>query len=179
VSVLGVTAFVDFFYFSYSPLVQVIGKNLGAGPASVGLLASMTGFGMGIGSLYVARFRPARRGLVYVGGSFAAMALLIGFALSPWYAVSVVVLLASSVGMGLFGSTQSTLVMTSVPEDVRGRALGLMSTAIGTLPLGMLVLGEVAQRAGAPAAIVSSMLAGLACLVVWQIVMPEASRLRA
>ena len=179
VSVLGVTAFVDFFYFSYSPLVQVIGKNLGAGPASVGLLASMTGFGMGIGSLYVARFRPARRGLVYVGGSFAAMALLIGFALSPWYAVSVVVLLASSVGMGLFGSTQSTLVMTSVPEDVRGRALGLMSTAIGTLPLGMLVLGEVAQRAGAPAAIVSSMLTGLACLVVWQVVMPEASRLRA
>ena len=54
-----------------------------------------------------------------------------------------------------------------------------MSTAIGTLPLGMLVLGEVPQRAGAPAAIVSSMLTGLACLVVWQIVMPEASRLRA
>ena len=81
--------------------------------------------------------------------------------------------------MGLFGSTQSTLVMTSVPEDVRGRALGLMSTAIGMLPLGMLVLGEVAQRVGAPAAIVSSMLIGLACMVVWQVVMPEASRLRA
>jgi predicted MFS family arabinose efflux permease len=179
VSVLGVTAFVNFFYFSFTPLVQVIGKDLHVGPALVGLLASMTGFGMGIGSMYVARFRPTRRGLAYVVGSFAAMSLLIGFALSPWYGVSVVILLASSVGTGLFGSTQSTLVMTAVPEDVRGRALGLMSTAIGMLPLGMLALGEVAQRTGAPTAIVSSMLVGLACMVVWQFTMPEARRLRA
>ena len=179
VSVLGVTAFVNFFYFSFTPLVQVIGKDLDVGPALVGLLASMVGVGMGIGSMYVARFRPARRGLAYVVGSFACMTLLIGFALSPWYGVSVVVLLAASVGTGLFGSTQSTLVMTAVPAEVRGRALGLLSTAIGMLPLGMLALGEVAQRVGAPAAIVSSMLIGLVCMVVWQFVMPEARRLRA
>lgn len=179
VSVLGVTAFVNFFYFSFTPLVQIIGKDLGVGPALVGVLASMVGFGMGIGSMYVARYRPARRGLAYVVGSFACMTLLIGFALSPWYGVSVVVLLAASVGTGLFGSTQSTLVMTAVPEEVRGRALGLLSTAIGMLPLGMLALGEVAQRVGAPAAIVSSMVVGLACMVVWQFVMPEARRLRA
>ena len=89
------------------------------------------------------------------------------------------VLLAASVGTGLFGSTQSTLVMTAVPAEVRGRALGLLSTAIGMLPLGMLALGEVAQRVGAPAAIVSSMLIGLVCMVVWQFAMPEARRLRA
>jgi predicted MFS family arabinose efflux permease len=179
VSVLGVTAFVNFFYFSFTPLVQVIGKDLGVGAALIGLLASMTGFGMMAGSMYIARYRPVRRGLAYVAGSFVAMALLVSFAVSPWYGFSLVALLVSSVGTGLFGSTQATLVMTSVPEAVRGRALGLLATAIGMLPLGMLALGELAQRVGARTAIVIATLVGLGFMIVWQIWRPEARRLRA
>jgi predicted MFS family arabinose efflux permease len=106
------------------------------------------------------------------------MTLLVPFALSQWFAFSLVALLASSVGTGLFGSTQATLVMTSVPEAVRGRALGLLSTAIGMLPLGMLALGEVAQRTGARTAVVTSTLVGLACMALWQLRWPEARRLR-
>jgi predicted MFS family arabinose efflux permease len=179
VSVLGVTAFVNFFYFSFTPLVQVIGKDLEVGPALIGLLASMTGFGMMVGSMYIARYRPVRRGLAYVAGSFVAMALLVSFAVSPWYLFCLGALLVSSVGTGLFGSTQATLVMTAVPEAVRGRALGLLSTAIGMLPLGMLAMGELAQRIGARSAIVTFTLVGLACMVAWQVWWPEARRLRA
>jgi predicted MFS family arabinose efflux permease len=173
VSVLGVTAFVNFFYFSYTPLLQIIGRSLGAGPTAIGALASMSGVGMMLGSLYIARSRPRRRGMAYTVGSFTALSMLILFALSDWYGLSLVLLLASSVGTGLFGSTQSTLVMTAVPEEVRGRALGLLSTAIGMLPLGMLALGELAEWAGATTAIVASAGAGLACMVVWQFARPE------
>jgi predicted MFS family arabinose efflux permease len=173
VSVLGVTAFVNFFYFSFSPLVQIIGRSLGAGPTGIGVLASMSGFGMMIGSLYVARSRPHRRGLTYVIGAYIALTMLAFFAVSDWYLVSIVMLLLSSVGTGLFGSTQSTLVMTAVPIEVRGRALGLLSTAIGTLPLGMLALGEVAEEVGASTALVISASLGLGCMVVWHFVRPE------
>jgi predicted MFS family arabinose efflux permease len=107
------------------------------------------------------------------------MILLIAFALSPWYLFSLAALLASSIGTGLFGSTQATLVMTAVPEAVRGRALGLLSTAIGMLPLGMLALGELAQRVGATTAVVTSMVVGLVLTAVWQVVSPEARRIRA
>jgi predicted MFS family arabinose efflux permease len=119
--VLGVTAFVNFFYFSFTPLVQVFGKELGVGPALVGVLASMIGVGMLIGSLSVARFLPRRRGLTYVSGAFAAMLILAPFTQSSSYPLSLVLLLGASVGMGLFGSTQATLVLTVAPEEVRGR----------------------------------------------------------
>lgn len=41
-------------------------------------------------------------------------------------------------------------MMTSVAPELRGRALGLLSTAIGVLPLGMIALGEVAEIIGRP-----------------------------
>jgi predicted MFS family arabinose efflux permease len=101
------------------------------------------------------------------------MALLVPFALSHWYLVSLLFLLVASAGMGLFGSTQSTLVMTSVSPELRGRALGLLSTAIGVLPMGMIGLGELAQRIGARPAIMTSVICGGVVLVLWLLYRPD------
>jgi predicted MFS family arabinose efflux permease len=165
VSVLGVTAAVNFFYFSFSPLVQVVATDFGVGPFLTGLLAAMLGVGMMCGSATIARTQPRRRGRVYVFGASTAMVVLAGFALSPWYVGSVFFLLISATGMGLFGATQGTLTMVSVAPELRGRALGLLGTAIGTLPLGMLALGELAERIGARGAIVASVVCGAVVLV--------------
>jgi MFS family permease len=176
VSVLGVTAAVNFFFFSFTPLVQLVGSDLGAGAFLTGLLAAMLGFGMMIGSGYVARAQPHRRGVVYVVGSAAAMIMLIPFALSPWYGAALGFLLLAATGMGLFGSTQGTLVMVSVDADLRGRALGLLSTAIGVLPIGMIALGELAESIGARPAIVASVSTGALVLAAWLLRRPEALR---
>ena len=48
--------------------------------------------------------------------------------------------------MGMFGATQGVLVMDAVPQERRGRALGLLSSAIGVLPVGMFALGVAAYR---------------------------------
>jgi len=167
VSVLGVTAVVNFFYFSFTPLVQRFGQLLDADAFGTGLLASMTGFGMMTGSALVARFQPRRRGLVYLAGSLAAMALLIPFTRSTSLPVAMVFLLLSGVGMGLFGSTQGTLVLTAVDDEVRGRAMGLLSTAIGVLPAGMIVLGELAQVWGTRDAVLASIILGAVLCVMW------------
>ena len=177
VSVLGVTAAVNFFFFSFTPLVQVVGTDLGVGAFLIGLLAAMIGVGMMLGSMFVARSQPRRRGLVYVAGSATAMFLLVPFALSPWYVPAAVALLVSATGMGLFGSTQGTLVMTAVAPELRGRALGLLSTAIGSLPLGMIALGELAEVVGARAAIVTSVLTGAVVLGAWLLHRPDVLRM--
>ena len=85
----------------------------------------------------------------------------------------------AATGMGLFGSTQSTLVMTSVEPALRGRALGLLSTAIGVLPLGMIALGELAEVVGARAAIATSAVTGLVALGAWLWHRPDVLRLTA
>jgi len=176
VSVLGVTAAVNFFYFSFSPLVQVVATDFGVGPFLTGLLAAMLGIGMMCGSATIARTQPRRRGRVYVLGASTAMVVLAGFALSPWYLGSIGFLLVSATGMGLFGATQGTLTMVSVPAELRGRALGLLGMAIGTLPLGMLALGELAERIGAREAIVVSAACGAVVLVVSLLLRPEVLR---
>jgi hypothetical protein len=63
--------------------------------------------------------------------------------------------------------------MTSVPIEVRGRALGLLSTAIGVLPLGMLGLGELAEVSGTATAITVSASLGAAGSVLWLLRHPE------
>ena len=104
---------------------------------------------------------------------FAAMLILVPFTQSRWYLLSLVLLLGASVGMGLFGSTQATLVMTVASEEVRGRALGLLSTAIGMLPLGMIASGELAEAVGARTAVLSFTLVGAGLLAFWLWLRPE------
>lgn len=179
VSVLAVTATVNFFFFSFTPLIQLVASDLGVDAFLTSLLASMLGVGMMFGSAFVARAQPRRRGLVYVWGAAAAMVMLMPFAISPYYVVSLVFLLAAATGMGLFGSTQGTLVMTAVDAELRGRALGLLSTAIGVLPIGMIALGELAEAIGARAAILCAVVTGSVFLVASVLWRPQVLRLRA
>jgi MFS family permease len=173
VGVLGVTMIANLFLFSYFPIIPVLAEKLDASAFLVGLLAGGTGIGMMLGSLVVAQRAPRRRGLVYLSGAFAALAFLVAFALSPVYWLALAMIVASGLGSGLFSAMQATLVMTAVPEEVRGRALGLLSMAIGALPVGMYLLGEIAERVGASTAIVVSAAIGAVLLSVWVKRRPE------
>ena len=140
---------------------------MGVGAAATGLLAAMIGVGMMLSSLVIARFRPQRQGLLYAGGSVAGTLMLAPFALVDVYPAALTLLLVAATGLGLFGALQATIVMQSVPDEVRGRALGLLSTAIGMLPPGMIVLGELAEAVGAPGAVAGFALTGTAALALW------------
>ena len=175
VSILGVTVVVDFFHFAYFPIVQVIADRVDATPFLRGLLAAATGLGMIGSSLWVATAQP-HRGKAYVYGSMGAMVLLLGFATFTTYWPVFVFLLLSSVCIGLFGATQSALAITATDDAMRGRAMGLLSMAIGSLPIGMYLLGELAERLGAPTALVIFNGLGLALLALWVWVRPEVLR---
>ncbi len=176
-SILGVTALVNFFHFAYFPIVPVIAQRVGASPFTTGLLAAATGAGMAIGAVVVLR-GVVPRGIAYAGGAIGAFVFLIGFgAFDNYWLVFVSLLIASSF-VGTFAATQGALVMTSVPPAMRGRAMGLLSMAIGVLPLGMIALGEVSEVLGAPTALVLSSLVGLVCTIGYLTFRPQALRIR-
>lgn len=172
-SILGVTVIANFFLFAYFPIIPIIGEDLDASPFRVGLLAAGTGIGMMIGSLTMARLTPPRRGVFYLGGLLMAFVFLVPFALATTYWWVLAAIIASGIGSGLFGSTQSTLVMAAVPESARGRALGMLSMAIGGLPLGMYVLGEVAEATSASTALLINAILGALVLAGWVALRPE------
>ncbi len=172
-SILGITVLANFFVFAYFPVVQRVGGRLGASAWEIGLLASMTGFGMMVGSAVIIRFDPRWRGRMYAGGVAVGMVMLVPFATAPTLWVACAALFLANCGSGFFGSTQSTLVLTVADDETRGRAMGLLSMAIGALPVGTFVLGEIAEVAGATAAVLIMVGAGMVTFVGWLLVAGE------
>jgi predicted MFS family arabinose efflux permease len=177
ISLLGVTVIFNVFYFSYSPLVPVFADRLNVNALWTGVLAAASGLGSMLGAFLIAARAPRRRGLIYVGGSALALVALLGFAAVPWYPAALLALLVAGAGTSGFATMQSALVMLSAGPAMRGRALGILSMAIGSLPFAMALLGLAAQRIGAPAAVAGSALLGLVGLLVWNTLRPESRRL--
>jgi predicted MFS family arabinose efflux permease len=178
ISLLGVTVLVNLFFFSFLPIVPVFADRLDVGPFLTGVLVSGMGIGMVIGSLAIAAFSSRRRGLLYVGGAFVAMALLLGFALVPVYWIALLCLIIAGTGMAGFATMQSVLVMAAAGAAMRGRAMGILSMAIGALPIGMIGLGLAAEGIGPVAGVSLSVTIGLAAMVVWLLIRPESAHMR-
>ena len=177
VSILGITTLVNIFFWTFPPLIPVFADDLGVGAFLAGLLASAPGFGMVVGSSLIAARRPGRRGRIFVLGSSFAMALLAAFALIPWYPGAFLALVAVGLAIAGFSTMQSVLALEVSSPDMRGRAVGMVSMAIGALPFGMLLLGLLAEAVGPAAAVAASGFAGLAALLVWISFRPEVRRL--
>ena len=76
-------------------------------------------------------------------------------------------LIAAGAGTAGFATMQATLVLLSVPEEMRGRAMGLQNTAVGVLPIGMLGLGALAQVTGPGSAVSFSAGVGFVLVLLW------------
>jgi hypothetical protein len=66
---------------------------------------------------------------------------------------AVAMLLAVGLAGAGFSVMQSTLVFLAITPSLRGAAFGLLSVCIGASPLGLLLVGSVANLFGAAAAI--------------------------
>ena len=177
-SLLGVTVLMNFCFYSYMPLVPVFAKRLEVDAFYAGMLSAAGGLGMMLGSLVIARLHPTRRGPLYIGATLGAMATLNAFAHAPTYVLAFLALTGAAFVSGGFSSTQGSIAMTIVSERVRGRAMGLVSMAIGALPFGMFVLGLLADRFGPPTAITVLTCAGIVLTVAWNLWRPELRRVR-
>ena len=73
----------------------------------------------------------------------------------------------SGLGSAAFASLQSTIVLGRASDQLRGRAMGALTLAIGSGPVGTLEIGAVSILLGAPAAVAlnAGACALLVCLV--------------
>ncbi|PZC49699.1 MAG: MFS family permease/Predicted arabinose efflux permease, MFS family [Chloroflexi bacterium] len=177
VSILGVTLVMNLFFFSYVSFVPEIAEDLGVSAFATGVLSAANTIGAMCAAILVASMRNPPRGRLYVFGSFFALVLMPVFALANVYALALAALILSGFGVGGFVTMQFTLVTGAVEPAARGRALGLMSTVIGVLPFGSILLGLIAESIGVGPAIAASAGAGILLLVLWLLRWPEALRL--
>ena len=174
-SVLVTTVLMNLFAFPYLGMIPVIGKDvLNLSPSLIGVLAAADGCGAFFGALIVAVFAPstAFRRIFFVGSTVVLLAVLV-FSLSPMFGLSVSVLLIGGLGLAGFGTMQTTLIFVEVPSAVRGRVLGVLTVCIGTMPIGMLAVGYLANWVGTARAISLMSVCGLVAITVVMVLWRE------
>jgi MFS family permease len=160
------------------PLVPVFADDMGVNALLAGVLSGASGLGMMIGSFAWAAWPVQRRGLLYLVGCVLAMAFLFTFAAIQWYPAALVLLIGAGFGSSAFGTMQGVLVMTTAQPEMRGRAMGVLSMAIGSLPFGMIGLGLIAQATDPALAVMISVAAGFLVVAVWTVRYSEMRVLR-
>ena len=165
-AVLVITVLMNFFAFPFLGMIPVIGKDiLHLEPSLIGVLAAADGCGALFGAIIVAVFAQSvyyRR--IFVIGSAIVLVAVFVFSLSQEFGLSISVLLIGGLGLAGFGTMQSTLIFVETPASIRGRVLGILTMCIGTMPIGMLAVGLIADWIGAARAISVMTLCGMAVL---------------
>jgi MFS family permease len=153
--------------FPYQQLLPVFVRDeWGQGPVVLGLLGGMDGLGALVATGTVATVGLASGyGRLFLGGALLVSACAIAFALSPTWLLALPILLVAGLGRGSFASMQWTVATSSVPGRLRGRAMGTISLAVGTVPVGAALLGVVAELIGAPLAVLLTASAGGALVI--------------
>jgi len=132
--------------FVFQPLIFLLPvfttEVLGREAATGGILASAMGVGGIVAAVLIAGFGFfIRRGLVTFLGLAGGSIFVILFALLPWWIASFAFLTGLGFCQYAFRVANSTLIQTSVPDELRGRVMSIYMLDNGIMPVATLLLG--------------------------------------
>ncbi|WP_170975451.1 MFS transporter [Martelella alba] len=148
-------------YFSFLPMLA--DQVLHGGPAGSGILMSITGVGALAAALrlaYSSGIEPMRPWPLWATIMLALSQICLGLSHLFWLSA----LIAAPIGYAILTQnlTSNSLLQHQVPNHLRGRVMSFYSMMlIGTVPIGAIVCGGVAQLMGLP---LTMIIGGLICL---------------
>jgi MFS family permease len=145
----------EIFGFSYLTALPIVARDvLSSGAEGLGTLNAAASIGGAVTVVLLSVLPGASRrepllGLVFVVYGAALMVL----SASTSLAIAALVMLVVGACAAAFDLLQQTLLQLAVPEDQRGRAVGVWVLSVGSGPVGHLEMGSVVASLGAPAAL--------------------------
>jgi MFS family permease len=161
---IGMSFFNSFFGFSTQQLMPVYAVDiLNIGPDGLGMLFTVSGIGsiVGIAALAFAR-DVQQKGLLIVGGAVLYGCFIILFGISTSVPLSFAAIFLMGASSSIYMITLQTALQLRVPDELRGRVMGIYGVTYNIGPLGALQAGFIADRFGAPTAMV---IGGLAIIL--------------
>ena len=148
----------------YTVLMPAIAAQVfHGGPNTLGLLMSGTGVGALSGALYLAQRESVvglGRIIMWASAVFGVGLVIFSMTTSLWPAF--LVLAIAGCGFMIHLAATNTILQTIVEERLRGRVMSFYTMAFfGTVPIGSLLGGLIADRYGAPRTVLIS---GIVCL---------------
>ncbi|MDQ6625009.1 MAG: MFS transporter [Verrucomicrobiota bacterium] len=155
-TILGLLGVVGIFGWSYAVLLPAFARDVfHLGADGYGILMSASGVGALAGALAVAtagHVFPQRT--VALSGVWLFAGALLAFSITTNFYLALAFMTLGGFGMLLFFSTSNTVMQTIVPDEMRGRVMGVWGLVFGAMiPLGSLEAGAVAHWLGAPFAL--------------------------
>jgi MFS family permease len=141
---------VEMFGFAYNAVLPSVAKDvLGQEGVGLGALSMAAGLGGLSGVVLLAALGDyQRKGLLLAGITVLYGTFLVAFASSGVFPLSLALIAVVGMMAGGFDAMQWTLLQESVPEDMRGRAIGGWVFAISFGWLGHLGLGALGEAVG-------------------------------
>ena len=148
--VVLITVVMNLLVFPFQGILPVFARDvLHTDATGLGLLAACNGVGATVMSLVIASRNPSRmHGWIFLAGSGALAIVLMAFARSDVFLISVAFLLLSGLTGAGFSTMQSLIVLEASTQEMRTRSTGALTVAIGSTPIGALVLGQLASHVG-------------------------------
>jgi len=163
--------------FSYQVVLPVFARDiLKVGAVGLGMLTMTQSVGALIGVLCLASLGNYKhKGWLILSIFLFFGVFLVLFSQSPWYPVSLLLIVVVGAVAGVFDTMQHTLLQLNVTDEQRGRAMGIWMLGIGFMPVGSIMIGAVAALVGAQFAVSIN---GVVIIATFAILAMFASRLR-
>jgi MFS family permease len=180
-TILSLFTVVGVFGWSYSVLLPAFAHDvLHLGANGYGLLMAGSGVGALAAALTVAsagHMLPTRA--MALGGVWIFSVTLVLFAYTRNLYLGVVLLAIVGFGLVLYFSTSNTVLQSIVPDEMRGRVMGIWALIFGgMIPLGSLEAGLMADLLGTPATMASgALICALAAFVTLNVIRKREAQL--
>ncbi|HEX6506204.1 MAG TPA: MFS transporter [Chloroflexota bacterium] len=157
-TLLALVGVASLFAINFTILLPLFAEYvLHIGASGFGFLMASMGVGALCGSVFLAFLtRPSfARTLVFVGAATLTIAE-IAFGFSRITTLSIALLVVIGLSQTLFTTTANTSILTLTPPRLQGRVMSVYSLMfLGMTPFGSFLAGWIAQRYGAPTAMIA------------------------
>jgi len=164
----------------FTTLLPIFARDiLSVGAAGQGLLLTGMGVGALASAVVIASFGDRMtRGLFMLGGAAVYGLTVVAFAASPWFRVSIILMVVIGVANVFCNALVQTVIQTYSPSQFRGRTMAIFQLSNVVMTFGSMLLGTLATVVGTQWAVGLMGAAGALVMLMIHITMPRAWRIR-
>jgi len=164
------------FIVPFTTLLPIFARDiLGVGASGQGLL--LTGMGIGaLGSAVIIASIGERlpRGMFMLGGAALYGVGVVAFAASPWFYVSMSLMIVIGLANVCCHALVQTVLQTYSPSEFRGRTMSMFQLSNVVMTLGSMAIGALATGVGTQWAVILMGCSGAVAMLILHVTLPRA-----
>ncbi len=175
-----ITMSASFFIIPFTTLLPIFARDiLKVGATGQGLLLTAMGVGALCSAVLIASVGDRLpRGMVMLGGVAMYGLSVVAFSASPWFKLSVVLMMMVGIFHVSSHALVQTVIQTYAPSEFRGRTMAIFQQAHFLHTVGGMLLGVVASLVGAPVALTLTGACGALAMLIILLTLPRARHIR-